>query len=209
MCAHLREDGLVPGWLSDAEGRALLAAARAALARGGAAGHLVEIGSHCGKATLLLGRAAEAAPIEARVSAVDRFDGITGSREDKLTREPVTRASFDQMLAASGLGPWVSARTGEATELATDEPVDLLLVDGLHDYPAVAADFAAFEPALTSTARVAFHDYADYYPGVMAFVDELVATGAWEIESAVDSLRILRRTATAAAEPLRLMEAQA
>jgi predicted O-methyltransferase YrrM len=192
--AILAEMRALPGWLGDAEARALLAAARRALAHKGAAGHLVEIGSHCGKATLLLGRAAQASVIEAHVTAIDRFDGVTGSREEKLAREPVTRGRFDQMLVASGLGPWVFARTGEASDVATADPVDLLLVDGLHDYPAVAADVAAFERTLTPAARVAFHDYADYFPGVVAFVDELVAAGGWEIEQAVDTLRILRRS---------------
>jgi hypothetical protein len=130
------------------------------------------------------------------VTAIDRFDGVTGSREEKLTRDTVTRGRFDQMLATSGLGGWVSARTGDAAEVATGEPVDFLLVDGLHDYPAVASDFAAFEEALTPDARVAFHDYADYFPGVVAFVDELVATGEWEVETAIDTLRILRRCAS-------------
>ena len=82
--------------------------------------------------------------------------------------------------------------------MATDAPVDLLVIDGLHDYPAVASDFAAFEAQLTVGARVAFHDYAEYFPGVMALVDELVATGAWEVETAARSLRVLRRTPDAA-----------
>ncbi|AQR73125.1 glycosyltransferase [Sphingomonas sp. LM7] len=191
--AILAEMRALPGWLSDAEAGALLGAARAALSRDAAAGHLVEIGSHCGKATVLLGRAAQAAEIHARVTAIDRFDGVTGSREDKLARDSVTRGRFDQMLASSGLGDWISARTGDARAFATADPVDLLLIDGLHDYPAVAADFAAFEAALAPAARVAFHDYADYFPGVAAFVDELVATGEWEVETAIETLRILRR----------------
>ncbi|WP_166745566.1 glycosyltransferase [Sphingomonas naasensis] len=194
----LAEMRALPGWLSDAEAVALLAAARSALGRKGATGHLVEIGSHCGKATLLLGRAAQAATGEARVTAIDRFDGVTGSREDKLTREGVTRGRFDQMIANAGLGAWVFARTGESAEVGAAEAVDLLLVDGLHDYPAVALDFAAFEGLLAPAARVAFHDYADYFPGVVAFVDELVATGDWEVETAVETLRILRRAGIAA-----------
>lgn len=193
--AILAEMRALPGWLSDAEASALLAAARTGLAREGA-GHLVEIGSHCGKATLLLGRAAQAAG-EARVTAIDRFDGVTGSREDRLTRDTVTRGRFDQMVASAGLGAWVFARTGEAAEVVADEAVDFLLVDGLHDYPAVALDFAAFERLLAPAARVAFHDYADYFPGVVAFVDELVATGDWEVETAVETLRILRQPASA------------
>lgn len=197
--AILAEMRALPGWLSDAEAVALLAAARAALAQQGGAGHLVEIGSHCGKATLLLGRAAQAAAGEARVTAIDRFDGVTGSREEKLTREPVTRGRFDQMVANAGLGAWVFARTGDAANVAGAERVDLLLVDGLHDYPAVALDFAALERSLAPAARVAFHDYAEYFPGVIAFVDELVATGDWEVETAVETLRILRRSAVVVA----------
>lgn len=205
--AILAEMRALPGWLSDAEARGLLAAARTALAREGATGHLVEIGSHCGKATVLLGRAAQAAAIEAHVTAIDRFDGVTGSREEKLTRDPVTRGRFDQMLVASGLGSWVFARTGEASDVATGDPVDLLLVDGLHDYPAVASDFAAFERALTPAARVAFHDYAEYFPGVVAFVDELVAAGGWEVEHAVDTLRILCRCPAVESATARALEA--
>ncbi len=192
--AILDEMRALPGWLGDGEASALLEAARAALSRADAKGHLVEIGSHCGKATLLLGRAAQQVP-GARVTAIDRFDGISGSREDKLTREPVTRARFDQMLATAELADIVAARTGEASDFVTTKPIDFLLIDGLHDYPAVAADFAALEAGLTTAARVAFHDYADYYPGVAAFVDELVATGEWQVETAVETLRILRRTA--------------
>jgi hypothetical protein len=207
--AILAEMRALPGWLSDGEASALLAAARGALAREDAAGHLVEIGSHCGKATLLLGRVAQTADNQARVTAIDRFDGVTGSREDKLTREGVTRGRFDQMLASSGLADWVSARTGEASDFAGPDGVDFLLVDGLHDYPAVAMDFAALEAALTPAARVAFHDYADYFPGVAAFVDELVATGDWEIETAVETLRILRRTAASTTLRVKKLEEHA
>ncbi|HEX5262988.1 MAG TPA: glycosyltransferase [Phenylobacterium sp.] len=178
----------IPGWLDDREARALLDCARATPP----CGHIVEIGSYCGKATFLLGQAARDA--QGRVTAIDRFDGVTGSRDDRITRDAATRIRFDQMIAANDLAEWVAPRTGEASEVATSDPVDLLVIDGFHDYPAVAMDFAAFEAALTPAARVAFHDYADYFPGVMAFVDELVAAGDWEVETAVETLRILRRT---------------
>ncbi len=95
---------------------------------------------------------------------------------------------------------------GDTPDVATADPVDYLLVDGLHDYAAVASDFAAFETALAPAARVAFHDYADYLPGVVAFVDDLVATGDWEIETAVETRRFLRRTGQ---QPDTLMPANA
>lgn len=190
LIATMRE---IDGWLEDEEGEALLLAARAALARPGAAGRIVEVGSHCGKATYLLAQAARTAPIEAAVTAIDTFDGIAGSRDRKLERFGPSRVRFDHMVARHGLADWVEVRTGEAPALGWSGAIDLLVVDGLHDYAAVAADFCAFEAWLDVGGRVAFHDYAEYYPGVCAFVDELVGGGGWQVESAVATLRILKR----------------
>ncbi|WP_213982365.1 class I SAM-dependent methyltransferase [Sphingomonas sp. dw_22] len=195
----------VPGWLEEDEARALLAAGRSAVASAGGAAHLVEIGSYCGKATLLLGAAAREGG--GRVTAIDRFDGILGSREERLHREAPSRIRFDRVIADTGLAEIVSARTGEAPATMPSEPIDLLLIDGLHDYPAVAADFAAAEPWLTPGARVLFHDYADYFPGVMALVDELVATGDWQVEAAAGTLRVLRRAPAQPVEAPRIREA--
>jgi hypothetical protein len=183
----------IEGWLGDEEGEALLLAARAALARPGAAGRIVEVGSHCGKATFLLGEAARTAPVDAAVTAIDRFDGLVGSRDRRLERLAPSRIRFDHMVARHGLAEWIDVRTVDAPALGWSGAIDLLVIDGLHDYPAVAADFCAFETSLGPQARVAFHDYADYYPGVCAFVDELVAGGGWEVETAAATLRILRR----------------
>jgi hypothetical protein len=185
---------MIEGWLGDDEGEALLLAARAALARPGAAGQIVEVGSHCGKATYLLGTAARTAPIAANVAAVDRFDGRVGARDSGVAAGSSCRIRFDQMVARHGLEPWIDARTGTAGEVAWDRPIDLLVIDGLHDFASVAGDMAAFEAWLTPDARVAFHDYADYFPGVQAYVDELLAQGAWEVEVAAGTLRMLKRS---------------
>jgi hypothetical protein len=190
LIAAMRE---IDGWLEDEEGEALLLAARAALARPGAAGRIVEVGSYCGKATYLLAQAARTAPIEAAVTAVDAFDGVAGSRDRKLQRFGPSRDRFDQMVKRHGLADWIEVRTGDAPALGWSGAIDLLVVDGFHDYAAVAADFCAFEGWLTVDARAAFHDYAPYFPGVCAFVDELVESGGWQVESSAGSLRILKR----------------
>jgi hypothetical protein len=190
LIAAMRE---IDGWLEDEEGEALLLAAQAALARPGAAGRIVEVGSHCGKATYLLAQAARTGPIEAVVTAIDTFDGVAGSRDRKLERLGPSRIRFDAMVERHGLAGWVEVWTGEAPALDWSGAIDLLVVDGLHDYAAVAADFYAFEASVDPVGRVAFHDYADYYPGVCAFVDELVESGGWQVEAAVATLRILKR----------------
>ena len=184
----------IDGWLADEEGEALFLAASDALRRPDAAGRIVEVGSHCGKATYLLAQAARSAAIEARVTAIDIFDGLVGSRDRKLEQLGPSRVRFDHMVSRHGLADWIDVRTGRAPELDWSGPIDLLVVDGLHDYAAVAADFYAFEAWVGAGGRVAFHDYADYFPGVCAFVDELVSSGGWQVETAAATLRILRRT---------------
>lgn len=80
-------------------------------------------------------------------------------------------------------------------EVQWQGPIGLLFIDGLHDYTNVARDFHHFLPWLASGAYVAFHDYADYYPGVKAFVHELLARGDFESVQCVRSLMLLRRVA--------------
>jgi hypothetical protein len=58
-------------------------------------------------------------------------------------------------------------------------------------------DFHAAVPRLAAGVRVLFRDYVDYHPGVMAFVDEFVASGEWAIEQADGTLCALCRAALA------------
>jgi len=44
-----------------------------------------------------------------------------------------------------------------------------------------------------SGAYAAFHDYADYYPGVKTFVNELLKTGRYAKVHCVSSLIVLQR----------------
>jgi Glycosyl transferase family 2 len=48
---------------------------------------------------------------------------------------------------------------------------------------------------------VAFHDYADYYPGVQTFVDELLAAGRYEKVHLARSLMVVRRRPSAPVQP--------
>jgi len=185
----------IEGWLADEEAELMVLAARAALAEPKAAGRLVEVGAFCGKASFLLAGAARAAGGSARLTVIDPFDGVVGARDQTLKRYGPTLERFKAMVAAQGLEDWIETRIGTAAEAGWSGPVDLLLVDGLHDYAAVAADFAPFADHLPPGARVLFHDYADYFPGVVTFVDELVADGGWAEEGHAGSLKLLRRLA--------------
>src|SRR5207302_6942968 len=100
---------------------------------------------------------------EARIVAIDSFDGVVGARDRGLIRGSPTLQKFTRMLEETALSQWVEPRVGRAPALAWDTNVSLLLIDGLHDYVSVAADFCTFEAWLPPGALVAFHDYADYF----------------------------------------------
>ena len=92
----------------------------------------------------------------------------------------------------------VVTRQQHSWELAWDRTVSFLLVDGLHDYASVARDFDHFEPWLATGSYVAFHDFADYFPGVRRFVREVLASGRYTEVAVVGSMILLRKVAETA-----------
>jgi hypothetical protein len=203
----LNEIRSIDGWLADEEADLLMATAASAL-RGGPRA-IVEVGSYCGKATIALGRVAQALAPEARICAIDPHDGVVGSRDGQLSRLPPTRATFQRNIERAGLAERVDVHESRASLVEWDGPIGLLLIDGLHDYASVASDFEHFERWVPDNGYVVFHDYADYFPGVKLFVDGLVRRGDWARVGAAGSLVVLRRigtqtrTETAAAQPER------
>jgi len=114
----------VTGWLTRAQGRLLWDAAL----RLPAGALIVEIGSHQGRSTIVLGAAARIAG--ARVVAVDPF--VDGT----MFGGAATRLRFEENILAAGLTDIVELTVGYSTELRPgwNRQVDLLHIDGKHDY---------------------------------------------------------------------------
>jgi hypothetical protein len=134
------------------------------------------------------------------VFAIDAHDGVVGALDTGLQALTPTRERFERTIADAGLTRVVVPLARRPSEVAWVRPISLLLIDGLHDYPNVARDFHHFEEHLVPGGYVAFHDYADYFPGVKAFVNELVAGGGYEHVMRTRSLALVRKSA--AAQPL-------
>lgn len=189
----LREMRDIEGWLTSAEAKLLISATHQALCDCPQANALVEVGSYCGRATTVLGNVVRAVRATARVWAIDPHDGFVGAHDRGLERVAPTLETLRKNIERAQLSPFVEIVQGRAEDVPWSEPLCLLLIDGLHDYPNVLRDFSHFEPHLADGALVAFHDYADYFPGVPAFVDELSGSGRYEVLARARSLIVLRR----------------
>ncbi len=182
----------IPGWLSPREADHLIAATlrTAALVNGGPPPALVEVGSFCGKSTVAIGLALRhLGRPDLRLHAIDPHSGYHfGGGID-------TYPVLLENLRRHGLEPWVEVIRARSTDVAWEEPIGFLFIDGLHDYENVRADFAHFAGALVPGALVAFHDYEfPHCDGVKQAVDELMLAGRLEFLSQGDSLILLRHT---------------
>ena len=112
----------IPGWLTRQQARTLHEAA-AAVPEGGTA---VEIGSHHGRSTVVLGRALQPG---ARLVAVDPFP------DDWRYGAAGTEAACRANLTSAGVGERVDLRvsTSRAVRQGWSGPIDLVYVDGKHD----------------------------------------------------------------------------
>ena len=190
----LNDIELIEGWLSQAEAELLIAITLKACYEFKAA-QLVEIGSYHGKATVILGKIAQSVSGQIKVHAIDKHDGLLGSADQGLHSVEPSLEKFTSNIENAGLSQTVIPIVAAAGQVKWDQPISLLLIDGLHDYLHVSADFRHFASFIEPLGFVAFHDYADYYPDVMAFVNELLAKGRFQKIQLTDSLMVLRKVA--------------
>lgn len=190
----------VRGWLEDDEADLLIAAAAHACRALPDVPAVVEVGSYCGRSTVVLGSIVQALDPGGAVYAIDPHQGEVGAVGLGVQRTTPTFRAFQQTIARAGLGGVVRPVRQRSTEVDWDAPIRLLLVDGLHDYDNVSADFRHFEGHLAPGALVAFHDYADYYPGVRRFVDEVAAGGGFRWVGRARSLAVVERLPDVAPE---------
>lgn len=196
ILARVRE---VEGWLSDEEADLLISATARALDEHPTTNALVEIGSYCGRSTTAIGMTAKCVAPEARLVAIDPHDGQVGAFDLGVQSNGPTLHKFRVAIAAAAIDDVVELVQKHSYEVEWNQPISLMLIDGLHDYANVSRDFHLFEPWVVEGGYIAFHDYADYYPGVKALVDEVLAGDRYERVSLAASLILVRKLAAGSA----------
>jgi MMP 1-O-methyltransferase len=170
----------VPGWLTDEEGEALYALAKECSGRGA----IVEIGSWKGKSTICLGlgsRAGRGVPIFAIDPHADyRFGDFKAN---------VERAGIHDLVT-----PIASLSQSAADDF--DEPIELLFVDGSHEYDLVLEDFEKWVPKVVDGGWVAFHD-TTWTVGPRKVVGQAIYRGRGfkDVRFVVGSLTVGRKVA--------------
>jgi predicted O-methyltransferase YrrM len=158
----------IDGWLNPKEARLLFELARECTGRGA----IVEIGSWKGKSTICLGNGSRAG----KGTKVHAIDPHTGSPEhSEMFGKVWTFEEFRRNIDQAGLNDLVEAHVDFSTAVAKTfhEPVELIFVDGLHEYEGVRDDFEAWYPKVVDGGTMAFHD-TTCWPGVLKLVVDAV-----------------------------------
>lgn len=192
----------VKGFMPEDEGAALYDAAASARP-----GTWLEIGTYCGKSTVLLAAAARA--VGAHVVTVDHHHGseenqpgwewhdtsMVDARSSRLDTLPTFRQTYDDHLADV-----VSAVVGTTQQVASwwRTPVALLFLDGNHTDETAQHDYQAFAPHVADGGLLLVHDvFPDPADGGQApwHVVQRAEAGHFTPVATYGSLRVLRRSA--------------
>lgn len=137
----------IAGWLTRDQAKALWDATLR-LEQGT---HVVEIGSHKGRSTVVLGMAARL--VGARVTAIDPFI------EGRLFGGGPTRKVFEANIERAGLTDVVTLLAEKSTKARPQwtEQIDLLYIDGKHDYWTFTDDLR-WSKAMAPDGEILVHD---------------------------------------------------
>ena len=193
------------GFMPEDEGLALYAAA----VEVAELGPLVEIGSYCGRSTLLL--AAAAAKAGTHVVTIDHHRGSEEHQPgweyhdpdlvDPAVGRTDTLPVFRNVIATSGLEEFVLAVVGRAEDLGRywSTPVGLVFVDGSHTDVSAQRDYEIWAPHVAPGGLLAIHDVFDNPDdgGQAPFraYRRALESGQFSEVGGCRSLRLLRRVA--------------
>ncbi|MCK1796130.1 class I SAM-dependent methyltransferase [Streptomyces sp. XM4193] len=170
---------------------------------------LLEVGTYCGRSTILIAEAARAAGVPALT--VDHHRGSEEQQPGWEYHDPEvvdpqvgrmdTLPTFRRTLHAAGLEEHVVALVGRSPQIAAfwTTPLGLVFIDGGHTEEHANADYEGWAPQVAVGGLLVIHDvFPDPADGGRApylVWRRALDSGAFTEVSATDSLRVLRRVA--------------
>lgn len=160
--------GNIDGFLSAKEGELLYKLAKNCKGNG----VIVEIGSFKGKSTIWLAQGSKAAK-NIKVYAIDPHTGA--GEYSSLYGATSTFEEFRKHIENAKVNDIVVPLRKMSEEAAREfkEPVELVFIDGAHEYELVKLDFDLWSPKLVDHGIIAFHDTV-LWPGPKAVVKEYI-----------------------------------
>jgi len=184
----------IPGWMTKAQAELLDEQSRS-LPDGSA---VLEIGSHQGRSTVVLGRVMGAKG--GRVYAVDPFiDGkLFGGRK--------TRDSFEAHIAEAGVADTVELVCDYSTHIrkSWDRPFQMLYIDGKHDYWTYSDDLK-WRVHLPEGAPVLVHDCFSSIGVTLGTLLHVLPSKDLRYERRTGSMALFRVAKPSAADRLRIL----
>ncbi|MCW5912360.1 MAG: class I SAM-dependent methyltransferase [Cyclobacteriaceae bacterium] len=129
---------------------------------------IVEIGSFKGRSTVSFGFACR--NTDRHVYAIDLFEG-----DNNIYGSGDFISDFNRNVSSCGLEPYITPIKKHSLEVAKSwiKPIDILFIDGSHEYEDVKDDFNAFYPFVKPGGIIALHDIRGMWDGVVRFWNEV------------------------------------
>src|SRR3954451_16960860 len=179
-------------------------------------GPLLEVGTYCGKSAIYLGAAAR--DLGGTVFTVDHHRGSEENQAGWEHHDPSlvdpelwlmdTLPVFRRTIADAGLEEQVVAVVGRSTTVSSwwRTPLSLLFIDGGHAEEHAQNDYTGCAPWLMNGGPLVIHDVSPApadggQPPYHVFLRALEGGSFEEVEE-LGSMRVLRRTAGEAGDPL-------
>lgn len=151
-------------------------------------GTIVEIGSYQGKSTIAM--AMGAFRPDAIVYAIDHHSDMVsvdtryGMMDNAFYMENIVNYKLGNVIKTINLPSY------DVVKIWT-LPIDLIFIDGAHDYDSVKHDFEQWSPFVRGW--LCFHDTSGHYPEVSQLMDEIIAAGEWKRVQLVDATSVFER----------------
>jgi predicted O-methyltransferase YrrM len=193
----------IPGWLTEDEAITLYELARQAPDNAAVA---VEIGSWQGKSSLVLAKGLKG-KTKPTLYCIDPFNGDAGASDRVIysralsTMNKSLKEAFLDNMRRHGVLDVVHPLEGYSFEFAAGfkDPIDLLFIDGAHEYDAVLQDYDQWSPLLRPGGMIAFHDVVtednpDPEGPIKVARQHIFDNPRWTDVKLVDALLVARKT---------------